>query len=75
MHSAGSIYILMFICVYIHTHRHAHIYDSQRKRNQQLRSIQGETVEGIEWRKKMGESDVNIFHFLKINFESANLSH
>lgn len=74
MDSAGSIYILMLICVYIHTHRHAHIYDNQRKRNQQLRSIQGETVEGIEWRKKMEESDVNIFQFLKINFESATLS-
>lgn len=67
--------MLMFICVYIHTHRHAHIYDNQRKRSQQLRSIQGETVEGIEWRKKMGESDVNIFQFSKIIFESANLSH
>lgn len=69
--------MLKFTCVYIHTHRHAHIHDNsnQRKRNQQLRSMQGETMEGFGGRKEVGESDVNIFQFLKINFESANLSH
>lgn len=37
--------------------------------------MQGETMEGFGGRKEVGESDVNIFQFLKINFESANLSH
>lgn len=36
-------------------------------------SMQEETMEGVGGRKEMGESDVNIFQRLKINFESANL--
>lgn len=65
----------MFTCGYVHTHRHAHKHDNsnQRKRNQQLMSMQEETMEGVGGRKEMGESDVNIFQLLKINFESANL--